>query len=78
VELLGHEEAPNRQLVDFQPSDSGTTDCQSADGKRTDGDCADCNCAQRKPAYRKRPGCKRAKGAWGSAHRGQLASGGKP
>lgn len=64
---LGDDQAPNRQLVDFQPSDSGATDSQSTDGERTDGHCADCDGAQRKPAYRKRPGCKRAEGLWGSA-----------
>jgi len=77
VQLLGHEQAPNRQLVDFQPSDSGTTDCQSTDGKCTDGYCADCNCAQRKPGYRKCPGRKRAKSLWGSAHGAPFASGGE-
>ena len=69
VKLLGYDEAPNGQLVDFQPSDPGATDCQSTNGKCTDGYCADCNCAQRKPTYRKRPGCKRTKGLSGSAHR---------
>jgi hypothetical protein len=50
VQFLGHDEAPNGQLVDLQPSDSGATDCQSTYGKCTDGYCADCNDAKRKPA----------------------------
>ena len=68
MKLLAYDKAPNGQLVDFQPSDSGATDSQSTDGERTDGHCADCDCTQRKPSYRKRPGCKRAKGLRGSAH----------
>jgi hypothetical protein len=50
VKLLGYDKAPNGELVDFQRSDSGATDCKSTDGKGTDGYCADCHCAQREPA----------------------------
>jgi len=69
VKLLGYDKAPNGQLVDFQPSDPGATDCQSTNGKGTDGYCSDCNCAQGNPAHCKRPVCNRTKGSWGSAHR---------
>ncbi len=75
VELLGYDKAPNGQLVDVQPSDPDATDCQSTDGKCTDGHCADCDCAQRKPADRKRPGCDRSQGSWGSAHRFHASQG---
>ena len=69
VKLLGYDKAPNGQLVDFQPSDPGATDCQSTNGKCTEGYCSDCNCAQRKSAHCKRPGCNRTKGPWGGVHR---------
>jgi len=75
VQLLGDEKAPNGELVDFQPPDSGATDCQSTDGKCADGYCADGHCAQRQPAYRKRAGCKRTQRSWGGARRSQFASG---
>jgi len=75
VQLLGDEKAPNGELVDFQPPDSGATDCQSTDGKCADGYCADGHCAQRQPAYRKRAGCKRTKRSWDGARRSQFASG---
>jgi hypothetical protein len=49
AKLLGYNKAPNGQLVDFQPSDSGATDGQSTDGKGTDGYCAECHCAYCEP-----------------------------
>ena len=75
AKLLGYNKAPNGQLVDFQPSDPGATDCQSTNGKCTESYGADCNCTQRKPAHRKRPGRNRTKGSWGSAHRFQSLHG---
>jgi len=69
MKLLGYDKAPDRQLVDLEPSDPGATDCQSTDGKCTEGYGANCNRAKRKPAHRKRPGRNRAEGSWGSANR---------
>lgn len=60
VKLLGDHKAPNVQLLDVKPSDSGPSDGQSTDGQGTDGHCADGKCAQREAAYRKCSGRQRA------------------
>jgi len=68
LKLLRHDKAPDGQLLDFQPTDPGATDCQATDGKRTEGHGADCNCAQRKSAEGERAGRNGPKGSWGSSY----------
>ena len=72
AKVLGHNKAPDRQLIDLQPSDSGTTDRDSSDGKSTDGHCTDCKCTQREAARCQCASRHRTKGSWGRVHRFRL------
>jgi len=60
AKFLGYDKAPNQQLIDFQPPDSGATNRQSTDSDCAEGYGTDCKRAQRKAAYCKRPTGNRA------------------
>lgn len=78
LKFLGYDKAPNPQLIDFQPTDSGPTNSQSTNSDYTEGYGTDCKCAQCKAAYRKRAACKRTQGLCAGGRLSQIRSGGIP
>jgi hypothetical protein len=78
LKFLGYDEAPNQQLIDFQPTDSGPTNRQSTNSDCTEGYGTNCECAQRKAAYCKRATCKRTQGLCAGARLSQITPGGVP
>ena len=63
VQPLGDEKAPNREFVDFKPSDPDSTDRQATDRQCADRHCADRHGPERQPACRERAGRQGTQGA---------------
>jgi hypothetical protein len=76
VKFLGYDKAPNQQLIDYQPTDTGATNRQSTNSDCTEGDGTDCQCAQREAAYCQRATCKSTYGLCAGARLSQFTTGG--